>query len=73
MKISAPYRAASFSSAGGMPGCSATPLAIASARPGDVVLLTGKGHEDYQEIKGVKYHFDDAEVVTEILEQFSKN
>ncbi|MCD8292516.1 MAG: UDP-N-acetylmuramoyl-L-alanyl-D-glutamate--2,6-diaminopimelate ligase [Prevotellaceae bacterium] len=31
------------------------------ARPGDVILLAGKGHEDYQEIKGVKHHFDDKE------------
>ena len=29
----------------------------------DVVLIAGKGHEDYQEIKGVKHHFDDHEVV----------
>ena len=29
------------------------------ARPGDVVLVAGKGHEDYQEVKGVKHHFDD--------------
>lgn len=34
---------------------------------GDVILIAGKGHEDYQEIKGVKYHFDDREVVTEIF------
>jgi len=31
------------------------------------VLIAGKGHEDYQEIKGVKHPFDDAEVVTELL------
>lgn len=31
------------------------------ARPGDVILCAGKGHEDYQEIKGVKHHFDDME------------
>lgn len=29
------------------------------AQPGDVILIAGKGHEDYQEIKGVKHHFDD--------------
>lgn len=34
---------------------------------GDVILIAGKGHEDYQEIKGVKYHFDDREVVKEII------
>ena len=31
------------------------------ARPGDVILVAGKGHEDYQEVKGVKHHFDDRE------------
>ncbi|MGN0068354.1 MAG: UDP-N-acetylmuramoyl-L-alanyl-D-glutamate--2,6-diaminopimelate ligase [Prevotella sp.] len=34
---------------------------------GDVILIAGKGHEDYQEIKGVKHHFDDREVVREIF------
>ena len=33
------------------------------AEKGDVILIAGKGHEDYQEIKGVKHHFDDHEVV----------
>ena len=35
---------------------------------GDVILIAGKGHEDYQEIKGVKHHFDDREIVREIFE-----
>ena len=35
------------------------------AERGDVILIAGKGHEDYQEIKGVKHHFDDHEVVRE--------
>ena len=35
------------------------------AQKGDVVLIAGKGHEDYQDIKGVKHHFDDHEVVRE--------
>ncbi len=35
------------------------------AQPGDVILIAGKGHEDYQEIKGVKHHFDDHEIVRE--------
>ena len=35
------------------------------AQKGDVILIAGKGHEDYQEIKGVKHHFDDHEVVRE--------
>ncbi|QVJ79912.1 UDP-N-acetylmuramoylalanyl-D-glutamate--2,6-diaminopimelate ligase [Prevotella sp. khp1] len=37
------------------------------AAKGDVILIAGKGHEDYQEIKGVKHHFDDKEVVKEIF------
>ena len=37
------------------------------ADKGDVILIAGKGHEDYQEIKGVKHHFDDKEVVREIF------
>ena len=37
------------------------------ATQGDVILIAGKGHEDYQEIKGVKYHFDDREVISEII------
>lgn len=37
------------------------------AGKGDVILIAGKGHEDYQEIKGVKHHFDDREVVKEII------
>lgn len=42
-------------------------MAAALARKGDVILIAGKGHEDYQEIKGVKHHFDDREVVKEIF------
>ncbi len=38
-------------------------LACDIAQKGDVVLIAGKGHEDYQEIKGVKHHFDDKEEV----------
>ena len=38
------------------------------AEKGDVILIAGKGHEDYQEIKGVKHHFDDKEVVKEIFQ-----
>ena len=37
------------------------------AQKGDVILIAGKGHEDYQEIQGVKHHFDDKEVVREIF------
>ncbi|MBM6864753.1 UDP-N-acetylmuramoyl-L-alanyl-D-glutamate--2,6-diaminopimelate ligase [Bacteroides caecigallinarum] len=42
-----------------------TACMLASA--GDVILIAGKGHENYQDIKGVKYHFDDKEVVREIF------
>ena len=37
------------------------------AQKGDVVLVAGKGHEDYQEVKGVKHHFDDKEEIKKIL------
>ena len=39
------------------------------AEPGDVVLVAGKGHENYQEVKGIKHHFDDKEIIKEIFEQ----
>ena len=41
--------------------------AIAIAKKGDVILIAGKGHENYQEIKGVKYPFDDKEIICEIF------
>ena len=37
------------------------------AKKGDVILVAGKGHEDYQEIKGVKHHFDDKEILRNIF------
>lgn len=37
------------------------------AKPGDIILIAGKGHEKYQEINGVRHHFDDKEVLTEQL------
>lgn len=37
------------------------------AEKGDIILVAGKGHEDYQEIKGVKHHFDDKEILNELL------
>jgi UDP-N-acetylmuramoyl-L-alanyl-D-glutamate--2,6-diaminopimelate ligase len=43
-------------------------LAISLARPGDIVLIAGKGHEDYQIIGTTKHHFDDREVAKEALE-----
>ncbi len=41
---------------------------IDTAEEGDVIIIAGKGHEDYQEIKGVKYHMDDRELVKEAFE-----
>jgi UDP-N-acetylmuramoyl-L-alanyl-D-glutamate--2,6-diaminopimelate ligase len=37
------------------------------AEPGDVILVAGKGHENYQDVKGVKHHFDDKEIIKEII------
>jgi UDP-N-acetylmuramoyl-L-alanyl-D-glutamate--2,6-diaminopimelate ligase len=50
----------------------ATRTACQLAKPGDVVLVAGKGHEDYQEIKGVKHHYDDREVLQEIFNEEKK-
>ena len=41
--------------------------AIHNGQPGDIIVLAGKGHEDYQEIKGVKYHMDDRELVLDVV------
>ena len=43
--------------------------AIAHGEPGDIIVIAGKGHEDYQEIRGVRYPMDDRELVREILEE----
>ncbi len=48
--------------------CEAIKAATCFAERGDVVLVAGKGHEDYQEIKGVKHHFDDKEVIEALFE-----
>ncbi len=40
---------------------------IENGQDGDIIVLAGKGHEDYQEIKGVKYHFDEREVIDDII------
>jgi UDP-N-acetylmuramoyl-L-alanyl-D-glutamate--2,6-diaminopimelate ligase len=37
------------------------------AQDGDIVVLAGKGHEDYQEIKGVKHHMDERDLIREII------
>jgi UDP-N-acetylmuramoyl-L-alanyl-D-glutamate--2,6-diaminopimelate ligase len=42
------------------------------AQPNDIILIAGKGHETYQEINGVRHHFDDMETVKEILNQLGK-
>ena len=47
---------------------SAIKTACMLAQAGDVVLVAGKGHEDYQEIQGVKHHFDDKEVLEKVFE-----
>jgi UDP-N-acetylmuramoyl-L-alanyl-D-glutamate--2,6-diaminopimelate ligase len=47
-------------------------MAVTLARPGDVVLVAGKGHETYQEVNGVKHPFDDAAVLKETLELMHK-
>jgi UDP-N-acetylmuramoyl-L-alanyl-D-glutamate--2,6-diaminopimelate ligase len=46
--------------------------AVSMAKQEDIVLVAGKGHEKYQEIKGVKHHFDDKEVLVEIFELLEK-
>ncbi|WP_276133648.1 UDP-N-acetylmuramoyl-L-alanyl-D-glutamate--2,6-diaminopimelate ligase [Polluticoccus soli] len=46
--------------------------ACALAQPDDILLIAGKGHETYQEIKGVKTHFDDREVLTEAFKTLNK-
>ncbi|MDD2980605.1 MAG: UDP-N-acetylmuramoyl-L-alanyl-D-glutamate--2,6-diaminopimelate ligase [Hespellia sp.] len=43
--------------------------AIEHGQTGDVIILAGKGHEDYQEIKGVKHHMDERELIAEVLEE----
>ncbi len=42
--------------------------AVAFAKEGDILLIAGKGHEKYQEINGVKHHFDDFEIIKELFE-----
>jgi UDP-N-acetylmuramoyl-L-alanyl-D-glutamate--2,6-diaminopimelate ligase len=46
--------------------------AVTLANAGDIVLVAGKGHETYQEIKGVRYHFDDREVLTETFQLLNR-
>jgi UDP-N-acetylmuramoyl-L-alanyl-D-glutamate--2,6-diaminopimelate ligase len=46
--------------------------ACALAQPGDIILIAGKGHETYQDIKGVKHHFDDREELTRSFDTLEK-
>lgn len=46
--------------------------AISFAKPGDIVLVAGKGHEKYQEVKGVKSHFDDKEELENLFKELEK-
>ena len=46
--------------------------AIENGLPGDIIMLIGKGHEDYKEVKGVRYSFDERVVIKEILEEIEK-
>lgn len=43
--------------------------ALDMAQEGDVIVVAGKGHETYQEINGVKHHFDDREIVEDYLRE----
>ena len=47
--------------------------AYSLAQPGDVILIAGKGHETYQEIKGVRSYFNDKQIVSEIFIMNTKN
>ncbi len=44
-----------------------------NAEDGDIIVLAGKGHEDYQEIKGVKYHMDERELIAEIISEQNRS
>ncbi len=46
-------------------------MACAMANPGDIILVAGKGHENYQEINGVRNHFDDMEILQETLNELN--
>jgi UDP-N-acetylmuramoyl-L-alanyl-D-glutamate--2,6-diaminopimelate ligase len=46
--------------------------AVSFAKPGDIILVAGKGHEKYQDIKGVKYDFDDKAILKNLFNEFEK-
>ena len=47
-------------------------LAVSFAQKGDIVLVAGKGHETYQEIDGVRHHFDDKEELNKVFQLMSE-
>lgn len=47
-------------------------VAVSFAMQGDILLVAGKGHEKYQEVKGVKHHFDDKEILAEMFQLLNK-
>ena len=48
-------------------------MACKISESGDIILIAGKGHENYQEVNGVRSHFDDLEEVTNCFNQLKKN
>ncbi len=46
--------------------------AVSMAEKGDIILVAGKGHEKYQDVQGVKHHFDDMETITELFKKLEK-
>ena len=46
--------------------------AVSFAKPGDIILVAGKGHEKYQDIKGVKHDFDDKAILKNLFNEFEK-
>ena len=46
--------------------------AVTMAEKNDIILIAGKGHEKYQDIKGVKHDFDDLETITELFKKLNK-
>ncbi len=46
--------------------------AVSFSKPGDIILIAGKGHEKYQDIKGVKHDFDDKQILQNIFNSFAK-
>ncbi len=45
---------------------------LGSAQTGDIVLIAGKGHEDYQEVAGQRLHFSDREEVARVLQELAQ-